>query len=219
MRTLLLFILLANVAIAADVEDENKQCIPPGQPFLEEKMRKSYHFDLGETELKDIVSDDKNYALREEVKALKRRLMFTKRREIPPLMEELKVNFDHMIVNTDSHNLITDFPARGSSAQISGTEDGTIMISMNNLSQEELDFIPPESLKKLGKGVNIHYKYPYDSFEYFVTYDGVEQPLSKAMYKMLDEFEDACILRMRKNKDVKEVEKNWGKGKGGAGVQ
>ena len=203
-------------------EDEYKQCIPPGQPFLEEKLRKSYQVEAGEYELRDIVSDPKNYALREEVKALKRRLMFTKRRDIPPLMEEIKVNFDHMVVNTDSHNLITDFPSRGSQAQVRGTEDGTLMMGMDNLSQEELDFIPPESLKKLGKGISIHYKYPYDSFEYFVTYDGVEQPLSKAMYKMLDEFEDACILRMRRNREIKEVEKSWGKGssgKGGAGVQ
>ena len=220
MKFLLLLLIMSSNAWTE--EDEYKQCIPPAQPFVEEKIRKSYNFDVGETELKDIVIDQKNYAQREEVKALKRRLMFTKRRDVPPLMEAIKTNFDLMVENTDSHNLIQDFPARGSSALISGSEEGTLMISMNNLSQEDLDFIPPESLKKLGKNVNIHYKYPYDAFEYFVTYDGVEQPIDKAIYKMMDEFEDACILRMKENRRIKEVEKNWDKAtgkKGGAGVQ
>ena len=186
------------------------QCIPPSKPFVEEKLRSSYNLGLAEQELRDIVKDEKNYSLREDIKTLKRRIMFSKRREIAPLISEIQTKYDQMILNVVPEEVIGDFPIRGALSTPHSSEDGEIIMSMNNLPQAELDFIPPETLKKLGKNVNVHYKYPYDNFDYFVTYEGNEISLDRALQKMLGEFEDACILRMMENKRIKGAEKAAG---------
>jgi hypothetical protein len=204
------FLLLILIGSAFAKEPTPDQCIPPAKPFVEEKLRNSYNLGLAEQELKDIVKDEKNYALREEVKSLKRRVMFSKRREQAPLISEIQTKFDQMILNVVPEEVIVDFPIRGASSTPYSSEDGDIIMSMNNLPQAELDFIPPETLKKLGKNVNVHYKYPYDTFDYYVTYEGNEVPLDRALQKMLDEFEDACILRMMENKRIKGIEKATG---------
>lgn len=174
-------------------------CHPPSLPFVEDRIRTTYRFDAGEKELKEIVTDQKNYTLREDVKALKRRLMFAKRREIPDITTELQTKFEQMISNVETEKVIADFPSKGASAVVSSSQEGMIKIDMDNLIQEDLEFIPVETRKKLGKTVSIHYKYPYDSFDYYVNYEGQEQPLTKALHKMLDEFQTACLIQMKDN--------------------
>jgi hypothetical protein len=81
---------------------------------------------------------------------------------------------------------------------------------MNSLSKEELKFLTPEVLDKLGPRVRIHYMYPYEKFEYYLTYSGEELPMKKALHKMQDDFEDACALQrveVRRSRDADERER------------
>lgn len=201
------------VITSAFAQEGRESCIPPSQPFIQERIRSSYNFGAGEQELQEIVRDEKNYALREQVKSLKRRMMFVKRREKEPLQDEIKNKFDEMVLNAGTEEVINEFPSKGSSAAVS-SDNEAIIITMHNLPQAELDFIPPETLKKMGRSVSIHYKYPYDNYEYFVSYEGEEIELNRAMGKMLNEFEDACILRKMENARARAIRKKDDKDSG-----
>lgn len=200
MKLFTLFLFLSFEAVA--VKDEG-QCIPPSQPFVEEKLRTTYQFSQGERELKDIVSDGKNQALREEVQSLKRRLMFAKRKDVDLIKSELQVKYEQMLSNSETEKEITNFPTQGASSVVTSSSDGFLKVSMNNLIQNDLDFLPPETLKKLGKNVSIAYKYPYDSFDYFLTFEGQELPMQAALQRVMNEFEDACILRLKENQRIR----------------
>lgn len=196
-----------NAYVSSLKPSERALCIPPSLSFFENKLRESYQFNAGEKELLMIVKDQKNYALREDVKSLKRKLMFAKRKDVPLLVSELQAKFDQMINNVDTESVITNFPMEGGSAIVSSSTDGSIMISMKDLNPGSLDFIPSKTLKKLEKNVKIQYKYPYDSFDYFLTFEGEELPIAKAVQKIGEEFETSCIVQQIENGWTRDGEK------------
>lgn len=179
-------------------------CQAPGQSFLEGKLKESFMTRSGEEELKDVVLHPKNYALREEIKSLKRRTIYANRLERTYISADINKRFSQMIAATGREEVIAEFPGPGSTGKLSSTDD-SMAIELNNLSKEELDVLPPKVLDKLENKVKIEYKYPYDKFEYVLTYDGRELPMEKAFNKIQDDFEDACEERLRENQHARDL--------------
>lgn len=168
-------------------------CQAPSQAMMEDRLRASYKLDSAENELREIVKEDSNYPIREEVKALKRRLRFTSRKKREPIYTELQAKFEQMIQNAETEPLIANFPYEKASSTVGTSEVGTLVMSMKNLNKEELDFLPEETLKKLDPTVKVHYFYPIDKFEYVLTFDGKDLPMRKAFTKMQVEHEHHCL--------------------------
>lgn len=189
------------------------QCQAPGQGFLEAKLKETFQVGQGEAELKEWVGHLKNAALREEVKGLDRRSKFSGRLEREDLLRQKQEKFDLMILNTDRSSELKDFPADGTLSKMMSS-NGTIDIEMSNLTKEGLEVFSPEILAKLSPKVKIKYFYPYDKFEYVVTFENKELPIGKALGKMQQEMEQACELRMFDNKEYREW---YEKGKNGRG--
>ena len=191
--------------------DRPVYCQAPAQPFFESKLRSSFKLESGEKELKEVVLDPRNYQDREDVKALGRQLKYAGRITRPLLLSRITPKFEQMIETTRRQETIVDFPMPGASANVASSEDGTIMIEMNNLSTEGLDFLPPELKEKLGNSVKIHYLYPYDKFDYVLNYEGQEMPMQLAFHKLQDQFEEVCLRnavngafdRKKRNSDIK----------------
>lgn len=176
-------------------------CQAPGQSFLEQKLKESFSTEPAEKELREVVKDPRNYALREEVKSLDRRSKLATRLQLSQISSAMNQKFNQMIETTNRGEEISDFPTTGAISKISGTTDSMAM-EISNLSKEDLDVIPPKVLEKLSNKVKIHYKYPYDKFDYFLTYDGREYPMEKALNKLQADFEDACEERTRENQNT-----------------
>lgn len=191
-----------------------QECQAPGQSFLHEKIKESFQTAPAERELKDLVSDQRNYTLREEVKALDRRKMYSTRSQEKFIGEEMHQKFDQMIEATGKTEELADFPTPGAIGRLKGTKD-SIAIELSNLSKEDLGVIPPQVLEKLSNRVKIEYKYPYDKYDYYITYSGIEMPLEKGLNKLQEDFEDACIGRLIENQTTKE---NWEKHRKTRGV-
>jgi hypothetical protein len=202
---LLQFVLSAGLAFG--------QCQAPGQGFLEAKLKEIFHVGLGEAELKEWVSHPKNMELREDVKSLDRRSKFSGRLARQELDRQKQDKFDLMILNNDRSTEVKDFPADGTQSKMLSSS-GSIDIEMSNLTKEGLDFFSPEILNKLSPKVKIKYFYPYDKFEYLVTFDNRELPIAKALGSMQQEMEKACELRIFENKEYREW---YEKGKNGRG--
>jgi hypothetical protein len=191
--------------------DRPVYCMAPAQPFFEAKLRSSFKLESGEKELKEVVLDPRNYQDREEVKALGRQLKYAGRITRPLLLSRITPRFDQMIETTRRRETISNFPMQGASASMASSEDGTIMIEMTNLSTEGLDFLPPELKEKLGNSVKIHYLYPYDKFDYILSYEGKEMPMQMAFHRLQDQFEEVCLRnavngafdRKKRNSDIK----------------
>lgn len=167
-------------------------CHPPSQAFFEQKLRASFHLETGEKELKEVVSDPRNYSAREEIKTIKRQLVFANRIQSNTLRQKLPPKFESMIDTTNRRNVIRDFPVAGSNANLGSSDDGALELSMENLSKEDLEFLPPTVLNKIGNKVKIKYQYPLDRFDYVVSYDGKDLPMERAFGKIQDDFESAC---------------------------
>jgi hypothetical protein len=172
--------------------DKDVYCQAPSAPFFEGKLRKSFHFEAAEKELKEVVLDINNYSAREELKALKRQLMFARRTEKEMILAQIRPRLEQMIGISRRSDSIADFPLSGAVSRVEPSADGNIMISMDNLSPGELEVLPPKAREKLGTAVKIQYLYPYDKFEYFVQYDGQDLPIERAVARVQEEFENAC---------------------------
>jgi hypothetical protein len=179
-------------------------CQAPGQSFLEEKLKASFSTEPAEKELKDIALDPKNYELREEVKNLSRRSRFANRFEIKEIETKTNDKFAQMIGATRKTNEIENFPVSGATSRLTSETD-SLAIEVNNVSKEDLDVLPAKVLEKLSNKVKIRYMYPYDKFEYVLTYDGREFPMQKALAKMQVDFEDACEDRLRENLHTRDL--------------
>lgn len=181
------------------------KCQAPGQGFLEGRVKEAFQTHLAEKELKDVVLDQRNYTLREDVKALNRRKMYADRIQLKELESETHSKFDQMIETTGRNEDITDWPHPRSFARLSGS-GSAIAIELNNLTKEDLEVLPKPVLDKLSNKVKIEYRYPYDAYEYTLTYDGRELPMEKAMNKMQDDFEEACEQTLRDNQNGKDLQ-------------
>lgn len=173
-------------------------CQAPSSAFLESKLKESFQIESGERELKELVSDPKNYALREDVKSLDRRIKYSNRMDREQIAIETKQKFDQMIAVAGRGERIDNFPVEGA-VSVFSTSNNAISLEQNNLSKEDLDVLPPRVLDKLSNKVKIEYQYPYDKFEYIITYDGREMPFKRASNKIQNDFEDACEDRVREN--------------------
>ena len=196
-------------------------CHPPSQPFFEQKLRQSFRFSEGETELKEVVRDPRNYNTREEIKGLRRQLAFANRVQRSHIESRIIPKVENMIDVTNRRDPISDFPLNGTSANLSSSEEGHLSIAMENLPKENLDFLPPEIVEKIGNNVKINYHYPLDKFDYVISYDGKDLPMDQAFHKMQDDFESVCLtnaLNSRGDRQKREngFESNTPK-KGGAG--
>lgn len=179
-------------------------CQAPGQSFLEGKLKESFATDPAEKELKEIALDPKNYALREEVKSLNRRSMFANRVEMKEIQDKTLDKFSQMLGAVRNTNELPDFPMSGANSKLTSESD-SLAIEVNNVSKEQLDVLPPKILDKLSNKVKIRYMYPYDKFEYVLTYEGRELPMQVALGKMQMDFEDACEDRLRENQHAKDL--------------
>lgn len=180
------------------------------------KLGETFLVPSGEQELREIVSEAGNYELREEIKQSYRRMKFARRREKPAIIEKMTADFDKMIDIANVRQGINDFPSKGLRSEVQ-SDEGSILLSMSGLSKDEITFLPPHIFEKVEARIKIHYYYPIDKFEYVLTYDGQELPMKKALYKIQDEFEVACLGRYYENIDIrlgnkKETQKKYGSG-------
>lgn len=183
-------------------------CHPPSQPFFEKKLRESFHFSEGESELKEVVRDPRNYTVREEIKGLRRQMYFANRVQRSFLEDQLVPKIENMIEVTNRRNPIADFPINGTSSNLSSSEEGHLSIAMENLPKEELDFLPPQIVEKIGNKVKIKYHYPLDKFDYVISYNGKELPMDQAFHKMQDEFESVCLTNALNSRDARQKREN-----------
>lgn len=209
MKLFVLFFIISSQTWAQS-QSPYARCQAPGQGFLEEKFRESFLTDAGEKELKEVVRDSKNYALREEIKSINRRTMVVGRIERSELVQEAEKKFQQMIELASRTEDIQNFPAQGAVSKVSAVND-SLAIEMNNLSKEDLDVLPPQILEKLSPKVTIYYHYPYDKFEYYLTYNERELPMNKAFLKIQNDFEESCVRNNLENSyDRKKNQNSYG---------
>ncbi len=181
------------------------KCQAPGQSFLEGRIKEAFLTPPMERELKDVVLDQRNYSLREDIKSLNRRKLLADRIKMKELDFETSSKFDQMIETTGRNEDITDWPSPRANARLS-SNGSAIAIEATNLSKEDLDVLPKEVNDKLSNRIKIEYKYPLDTYEYYLTYEGREYPMDKAMLKMQRDYEDSCEQRLRDNQHAKDMQ-------------
>jgi hypothetical protein len=175
------------------------ECQAPSQGHLEMRLKESFHGKLAERELKEWMIHPKNYEIGQKIKELDRRTKFSPQRlDREALQYEAQMKFEQAIENTGRPNVMDHFPATGTQSKVSASP-GALTIEMDKLDKEDLDVIPKEILDMLEPKVKIHYYYPYDKFEYLVTYAGKEQPIESALLKVQKAMEDHCERRMVDN--------------------
>jgi hypothetical protein len=180
-----------------------KNCQAPSQPFFESRIRQSYMIETAEGKLKDVVHSLKNYPLREEIKELNLRLTSVEGDEKSLTSTEIQAKFDQMLENVHLALPLHDFPQKKANSIIKGSPESGLVMSMDNLSQDDVDFLPETILKKLGKNVKVEYFYPQKTFDYIFSYDGEEMPMAKVTRKIQKEFEVACEERVRENEFIR----------------
>lgn len=204
--------LKAAAALASD-------CQAPGQGFLEARIKETFHASLAQSELKEWMSHPSNSEVRRNLKSLDQRIKFSPQRSTrEKLLAESQLQFEQAIVNTGAPSVIKNFPAPSTESSMI-SEEGALSIEMSKLSKEELDFLPKPIADKLEPKIKINFFFPYDKFEYFLTYDGKELPMEKALLKVQKDMEDQCERRVIQNgEDRRWYQKNHGGGgAGGSG--
>lgn len=192
------------------------ECQPPSQGHLEARLKESFHGKLAETELKEWMIHTSNGEVRRNIKELDRRIKFSPQRlEREELQAEAQIKFEQAIMNTGRPSEMDNFPAVGTHSKVYATKEA-LTLEMSNLNKEDLDLIPKEVLDKLESKVKVNYYFPYDKFEYLLTYDGKELPMGNALLKVQKDMEKACELRRIDNVVHRAwFQKNYG-GSGGA---
>ncbi len=179
-------------------------CQAPGQGFLEERLKSTFHIDRGEAELKEWVMHPKNNQARNEIRSLDRKIKFAQfRLQREDFLKETKIQFEKIIQNNERTDEIENFPAIGSNSKLI-PDEGNLSIEMEQLPKEKLDVLPKEILDKLASKVRVNYKFPYDKFEYILTYSGTELPMKEAFLKIQGEMEEICNLQMKSNHESRE---------------
>jgi hypothetical protein len=198
MKSLLLFLLIfQSISILAS------ECQAPSQGHLEMRLKESFHGNLAERELKEWMIHPSNYEVRQKIKELDRRTKFSQQRlDREALQYEAQIKFEQAIQNTGRPNVMDHFPATGTQSKVSASP-GALTIEMDKLVKDDLDVIPKEILDKLEPKVKINYYYPYDKFEYLLTFAGKEQSMQSALLKVQKEMEDHCERRMIDNAEYR----------------
>lgn len=179
------------------------ECQVPSQGHLEMRLKENFHGSAGERELKEWMIHPSNGEVRNNIKELDRRIKFTPQRlDREVLQDETQIKFEQAIMNTGRPNEMDNFPAVGTNSKISGSK-GALTLEMTNLQKEDLDVFPKEILDKIEPKVKINYYYPYDKFEYLLTYDGKEQPMGVALLRVQKDMESHCERRMVENQEYR----------------
>jgi hypothetical protein len=179
-------------------------CLAPSTVFIEGQLREALQLSLAEAELKEIVSDPRVMEQRTGIQALHRRTYFSGRRERPLLERDLARSFQEILDLTGRGETIENFPMAGARGQVRSADNGTLMIALENLPSPEVGFLPEQVKAKLGRTAKIHYRYPLDRFDYVISYGGEELALPRALQRLQDDFEDACVRRSLENEDERE---------------
>lgn len=203
-KLLSLLILSHSLTIAAS------DCHPPSQGHLEGVLKDSFYASKGESELREWMNHPNNTEIKKELKALDRRSKFTTRLKREELYAEAQVKFETAILNNERSDEMENFPVVGTRSKIS-TSQNTLILEMSNFSKDDLNVIPKEILEKLEPKVKINYYFPYDKFEYLLTYEGKELPMNKALQKVQAEMETLCEMREIENGEYRRwYQKNYG---------
>jgi hypothetical protein len=197
------------------------ECQVPSQGHLEMRLKENFHATAGERELKEWMIHPSNSEVRNNLKELDRRIKFTPQRlEREVLQDETQIKFEQAIMNTGRPSEMDNFPAAGTNSKVSSSK-GALTLEMTNLQKEDLDVFPKEILDKIEPKVKINYYYPYDKFEYLLTYDGKEQPMNVALLRVQKDMEVNCERRMIENqeyrhwyKESRKIEASTGSGRG-----
>lgn len=200
MKNLILTLLLINPALSAA-----SACQAPPQGMMESRIRETFFVSHGETELKEWMTHPSNGEVRLKLKELDRRIKFSPQRlQREELLAETQVKFDQAIMNTGRPYMMEHFPAPQAFSKVFASP-GALSLEMRNFEKETLDFLSPEVLKKLEPKVKLNYYFPYDKFEYFLTYNGKELPMQDALLLVQKDMESACEIRMIENDSYR----NW----------
>jgi len=200
MKTILLLLLSLNPVVSAA-----SSCQAPPQGMMETRIRETFFVSHGETELKEWMSHPSNYEIRHKLKELDRRIKFSPQRlQREELIAETQVKFDQAIMNTGRPYMMEHFPAPQAFSKVFASQ-GSLSLEMRNFEKESLDFLSPEVLKKLEGKVRLNYHFPYDKFDYFLTYNGKELPMQDALLLVQKDMEAACEIRMIENDSYR----NW----------
>jgi hypothetical protein len=188
-------------------------CQAPSQGMMEYRLRETFFLSQGELELKEWMIHPRNTEIRQKLKELDRRIKFSPQRlQREELLAETQINFEQAIMNTGRPHLLENFPAPKALSKVYATP-GALSLEMKNFSKETLDFLPPDVLEKLEPQVKLNYIFPYDKFDYYLTYNGKELPMQDALLLVQQDMEDSCERRMIDNFEYR----NWYRKKHGGG--
>ncbi len=177
------------------------ECQAPGQGFMQIRLKETFHTTLAETELREWMTHPKNQEVRQTLKALDQKIKFSPQRlHREELLDDSQLNFELAVQNTGRPSLMDNFPKDGARSVVSGTK-GSLSIEMSKLKKEELDFMPKSVLDKLEPKVKVNYFFPYDKFEYHLTYDGKELPMEAALIQVQKDMEVVCEHRRMDNSE------------------
>lgn len=178
------------------------QCKAPGEEFVLDKIKGS--FQLGESEqlLKEVVTDQKNYQSREQVKALYRRLKFARVLEKRNILQSMEQEFDLMIDGAGLRPGVQDFPTNGATATFAGSP-GSITMKLQGLRKIEGLFLVDGMAEKIDPVISIHYFYPIDRYEYVISYQGKEIHQKEALTLIQEDFQTSCYNRFWENVNIR----------------
>ena len=200
MKTILLAILLLHPILTAA-----SACQAPPHGMIESRIRETFFVSHGETELREWMNHPANHEVRSKLKELDRRIKFTPQRlQREELIVETQVKFDQAIMNTGRPYMMEHFPAPQAFSKVFASQ-GSLSLEMRNFERESLDFLSPDILQKLEGKVRLNYHFPYDKFDYFLTYNGKELPMQDALIQVQKDMEAACEIRMIENDSYR----NW----------
>jgi hypothetical protein len=191
MQMVLLFIFYV-FSVKAISSDSN--CLAPSQNHLERILDESFKIEKGKRELREWMLHPSNGQLREDIKEIDRAKKYAFRPKEEALLDESQKKFEQVIVNNERPALIENFPEKGASSEVTASK-GALTIEMSSLSKYDLSVIPKEVLNNLDPKIKINYVYPYDKYEYFLTYKNRELPMRKALNELQEDYEDACLMK------------------------
>jgi hypothetical protein len=187
-------------------------CHPPNHSVFEAKLRQWFHLEDLERELKEVVQEPENYEQREKISSLHRGLYFATRIKEKEIKDQLRTEFEVMAVKSRPEP-IEELPVKGSKAKLSGSDDGALEISAENIPPIEQELIDETTIKKIRDSVKVRYFYPIDKFKYVFNMDGKELNLTEVIGKLQTSFEENCFsnaLSARQGRKRREAEFNSG---------
>lgn len=190
---------------AASISD----CRPPSEHLFKEKLKKWFHTEKLEKELRDVIASTPNYERREAIKSHHRGTYFADRLVVAELHKKIQNEFQGMIT-AEPHRVgpMADFPVRGAASELSSGDDGTLQIRSNSIPLADQGLLSPEIRAKLGDSIKVSYHYPIDRYDYSLTYEGAELPFEDVIAKIQNDYEMDCTEFKNRQKEYLENKQN-----------